>query len=120
MRPPQPRCAGCTICSRAILRCATGYSGRYEVIGTRRPAAEDIQKLSYTEQVINEALRLYSPIHSISRVATEDNTIGGYHIRKGSTVVVSMYATHRLPRYWLDPERFDPERFALRRQTERP
>lgn len=91
-----------------------------EVIGTRRPAAEDIQKLSYTEQVINEALRLYSPIHSISRVATEDNTIGGYHIRKGSTVVVWMYATHRLPHYWLDPERFDPERFALRRQAERP
>jgi len=90
------------------------------VIGARRPGAEDIPKLSYTEQVINESLRLYSPIHCISRVAMEDNMIGGYYIRQGSTVVVSMYATHRLPSYWLDPERFDPNRFAPERLTERP
>lgn len=90
-----------------------------EVIGARRPAAEDIDKLSYCEQVINESLRLYSPIHSISRVAMEDDEIGGYRVPKGATVMVSMYAVHRLPTHWPDPERFDPDRFAPERVAER-
>ena len=83
-----------------------------EVIGDGPPTEEAVENLIYTEQVVNESLRLYSPIHAISRVATEDNTIGGYLIPKGSTVVVSLYATHRLPQYWPDPERFDPDRFS--------
>lgn len=89
------------------------------VIGTRRPGADDLDKLSYCEQVINESLRLYSPIHSISRVAIEDNELGGYRIPSGSTVMVSMYALHRLTDHWPDPERFDPERFAPERAAGR-
>ena len=77
----------------------------------RRRAPTSIAS-SYTEQVINEALRLYSPIHSLSRVALEDDTLGGYHIPAGATIYVSLYATHRLPALWPDPDRFDPERFT--------
>jgi cytochrome P450 len=62
--------------------------------------------------VINEALRLYSPIHSLSRVALEDDSIGGYHIPEGATIYVSLYATHRLARLWPQPHRFDPDRFT--------
>lgn len=82
------------------------------VLGGRVPAQEDLPKLEYTEQVVRESLRLYSPIHSISRVALVDNTIGGYRVPAGATVVVSMYATHRLPKHWPDPETFDPARFT--------
>lgn len=90
------------------------------VVGLRLPDAADIERLEYTEQVVNESLRLYSPIHSISRVALEDDTIGGYAIPAGSTIYVSLYAVHRLPRLWPDPHRFDPERFARERSAARP
>jgi len=90
------------------------------VLGGRAPTATDLDSLLYTEQVINEALRLYSPIHSISRVALEDDTIGGYSIPAGAMIYVSLYATHRLPQFWPDPDRFDPERFAPELVAERP
>ena len=80
------------------------------VLGGRVPTSDDIEALAYTEQVINEALRLYSPIHSISRVAVTDDVLGGYHIPAGATIYVSLYATHRLPSLWPDPHRFDPDR----------
>jgi len=83
------------------------------VLGERPdPTAEDLERLTWMQQVVNESLRLYSPIHSISRVALEDDTIGGYAIPKGAMLYVSLYATHRLPTLWPDPDRFDPERFA--------
>jgi cytochrome P450 len=82
-----------------------------DVLGNRLPTAAELRKLQYTSQVIDESMRLYSPIHSISRVAMENDTVGGFHIPAGSTVCMSMYATHRLPQHWPDPERFDPTRF---------
>jgi cytochrome P450 len=82
------------------------------VLGGRLPTSADLDRLDYTEQVINEALRLYSPIHSLSRVALADDTLGGYHIPAGATIYVSLYATHRLPTLWPDPDRFDPGRFT--------
>jgi cytochrome P450 len=91
-----------------------------DVLGTRVPTAADIDALGYTEQVINESLRLYSPIHSLSRVALEEDTIGGYAIPAGTTIYVSLYATHRLARLWPDPERFDPDRFTAERNAARP
>jgi cytochrome P450 len=90
------------------------------VLGGRAPGNADLSGLVYTEQVINEALRLYSPIHSLSRVALEDDTIGGYHVPAGATIYVSLYATHRLPSLWPDPDRFDPERFTADEVARRP
>jgi cytochrome P450 len=81
------------------------------LLGDRLPTAADIHRLQYTGQVIDESLRLHSPIHSISRVALEDDSIGGYHIPKGVTVAISMYAIHRQARLYPDPEKFDPSRF---------
>jgi len=83
-----------------------------EQLGQRTPTGEDLDRLPYLEQVLQESLRIYSPIHSLSRVASEDCPVGGFTLRKDSTAVVSLYATHRLPEYWPDPERFDPERFT--------
>jgi len=81
-------------------------------LGGRIPSGEDLERLEYVERVLQESLRIYSPIHSLSRVATQDCPIGGFTLKKDSTAVVSLYATHRLPEYWPDPERFDPERFT--------
>lgn len=90
------------------------------VLAGRMPTNADLDRLVYTEQVVNEALRLYSPIHSLSRVALTDDTIGGYHIPAGATIYVSLYATHRLPTLWPDPDRFDPERFTKDLVEQRP
>ncbi len=91
-----------------------------EVLGGRLPTTADVERLVYTEQVVNEALRMYSPIHSLSRVALEDDTIGGFHVPAGATIYVSLYATHRLPSLWPDPDRFDPERFTKDQIARRP
>lgn len=90
------------------------------VLGSGVPTLEQLEELKYTEQVINETLRLYSPIHSISRVALEDDTIGGYFIPAGAMIYVSLYATHRLAQIWPNPDRFDPARFTPEAEAGRP
>ena len=92
----------------------------HDVLGTNTPTASDLDSLEYTEQVINETLRLYSPIHSISRVALEDDRIGGYDIPAGSMIYVSLYATHRIPEIWPDPDQFNPDRFTPELIAQRP
>jgi cytochrome P450 len=53
-------------------------------------------------------------------VALTDDSLGGYHIPAGTTIYVSLYATHRLAQLWPDPERFDPERFTPENSERRP
>lgn len=90
------------------------------VLGTGLPTLAQLDELEYTERIVNETLRLYSPIHSISRVALEDDTIGGYFIPAGAMVYISLHATHRLAHIWPEPERFDPDRFAPELEAARP
>ncbi len=85
----------------------------------RTLTVEEIDSMTYVEQVFKESLRLYSPIHSLSRVALEDCELGGYSIPRGATVMVSLYASHRLPQHWPRPERFDPERFSASQSAAR-
>jgi cytochrome P450 len=80
------------------------------VLGERAPTMADA--LPYTEMVIREALRIYPPAPGFAREPIGDATIGGYKIRKGSLLLVNSYALHRDPRFFEDPERFDPERFG--------
>jgi cytochrome P450 len=62
--------------------------------------------------VFEEALRLYPPVHTIDRTAVKEDWIGGVRIPPGATIFISIYATHRNPTLWPEPERFDPERFT--------
>ncbi len=90
------------------------------VLGGRTPAFEDLERLSYTEMVLKESMRLLPPVWGLSRFVAEDDDVGGYRIPKGSRVVLSQYVTHRHPGLWDAPERFDPERFTLERSAGRP
>lgn len=82
------------------------------VLNGRTPTIADLPQLPYTNMVIKEAMRLYPPVTDVSREATQDCEIGGYSIPKGTTLVASQWVMHRNPRYFTDPEVFNPERWA--------
>jgi len=81
------------------------------VLNGRTPVAEDLHKLEYTRQVIEEGLRLYPPAWMVGRKALEDDEIGGFHIPKGWNLLMPTFIVHRDPAWWTDPEKFDPTRF---------
>lgn len=81
-------------------------------IGPEEPTYTHLRQLTYLDQVIKEALRLYPPIHLGSRIAATDLTFGAYRIPRGTRVLYSIYLTHRDRRLWPAPDRFDPERFS--------
>jgi cytochrome P450 len=83
------------------------------------PTVERITALRYTTQVIKEAMRLYPPAYAIDRQVPEGDVIGGYRIPPGADVFVSPWVTHRHPRIWKQPQRFDPDRFALEQEQQR-
>ncbi|XP_011362285.1 cytochrome P450 4V2 [Pteropus vampyrus] len=84
-----------------------------EVFGkSDRPAtSEDLKKLKYLDCVIKETLRLFPSVPIIVRNLNEDCEIAGFNIAKGSQMFIIAYALHRDPRYFPNPEEFQPERF---------
>ena len=82
------------------------------VLGERHLSFSVVPKFEFTTQVILEALRLYPPFWMVDRMALADDRAGDLDIPRGSTVVVFIYGTHHSPRYWENPESFDPERFT--------
>jgi len=83
-----------------------------QVLGDGPPTAEAVERLTYTEMVVRETLRLYPSFAMIPKDVREDDEIAGYHVPRGAVAVVSPHLTQRHPEFWPDPERFDPERFA--------
>ncbi|MCA9771064.1 MAG: cytochrome P450, partial [Myxococcales bacterium] len=82
------------------------------VLGGRTPAAEDVPRLVYTQQVIRESLRLYSPSYAFARECVEADEMRGWRVPVGTTMVFSQWAVHRDPRTYEDPEAFRPERWT--------
>jgi cytochrome P450 len=82
------------------------------VLGGRRPNFADLAELKWTRMVIEEAMRLYPPVHTTARTAIGEDRIGGVRVPPGALVTISPYVTHRNPNLWPEPERFDPERFS--------
>ena len=81
------------------------------VLGGRAPEFADLSKLTYTRCVLDEALRLYPPLWTFSRTAVADDRIDGLDIPAGTNVMMNMFAVHRRPELWDNPEGFDPGRF---------
>lgn len=78
--------------------------------------AQHFDQLQVTMRVLKEGMRLYPPVPTMIRVATEDTTLGGLELPKGTLVFVMVYATHRHRQLWEDPDRFDPDRFLPERE----
>lgn len=85
------------------------------------PGYDDIGKLTYLRQAIEETLRLSPPVLSFDRMALEDTVIGGkYPIKRGEAVSVLTGALHRQPQWGDNVELFDPDRFVAERSAARP
>jgi cytochrome P450 len=90
------------------------------VLGGRTPTYDDLPNLTYTRMVLAESMRLYPPAWTLERMAVNDCEIGGYTIKANTLVLMSQYIAHRDPRWWPEPEKFDPMRWTPEAQTGRP
>ena len=91
-----------------------------KVLQGMSPSLEDLQGLPYLTMVISESMRLYPPAWVIGRRAIEDHHAGDFLIPAGSIVAMSQYVMHRDPRYYPEPEKFDPERWTPKARMQRP
>jgi cytochrome P450 len=89
------------------------------VLNGRQPEYDDVANLLYTRMVIEEVMRLYPPAWGFSRQALNDDELGGYRLPSGWLAFVIPYVLHRLPAYWEEADRFEPERFSPARSADR-
>jgi len=89
------------------------------VLQGRAATGDDLARLTFIRQIIDEALRLYPPAGVVSRTAMQHDTLCGTEVRPGDTVMIPIYALHRNSRLWEDPDSFKPERFADRKAIDR-
>lgn len=89
-------------------------------IGDRAPVLADLAALGSVRRVIDETLRLYPAVSSLTRQTHAADEIGGYEIPRDSIVFLSPWVTHRHPAFWEAPDRFDPDRFLPERAAGRP
>ncbi|OYR45102.1 MULTISPECIES: cytochrome P450 [unclassified Halorubrum] len=80
------------------------------------PTPADVRECPALTAAVDEALRLYPPVHSFFREPTEPVTLGGYRVPAGVVLTLSPWAVHRDERWWDDPETYRPERWL--RQTD--
>ena len=80
----------------------------------------DLGRLPLLQRIVHETLRLFPGGWALDRKAQRAHTLGGFAVRRGAVVLVSPFLMHRNPRYWKDPEQFDPDRFLPERRESVP
>jgi cytochrome P450 len=83
-----------------------------QVLDGRCPSVADLPHLCYTDSIVKEAMRLYPPIAVMPRIATQDYEIDGYKVPAECTILISAWVMHRHPRYFEQPDMFNPDRWT--------
>jgi cytochrome P450 len=80
--------------------------------GTKVPTGDDLPKLKYTEKIFKETLRIRPSVWALSRLTNDEYKIGEYVIPSNSIIFMSQYAMHNNPKYYTDPDNFNPDRWT--------
>ncbi|GAA4412460.1 cytochrome P450 [Nibrella viscosa] len=84
------------------------------------PTAETVRGLTYTLQVVQETMRLYPPAWLFGRKPIADEPMGEFRLPANLGVLICPYLLHRDPKYWPNPNQFNPDNFLPERIKERP
>ncbi len=87
--------------------------------GNEPPAFAALRLLPYTQQVLQESMRLYPPAFALGRQPVADDLILGHPVPAGSIVFLSIAALHRDPAFWEKPDDFFPDHFDPAIEKER-
>lgn len=82
-----------------------------EVLGDGPLTPEALPRLTYTDAVVREAMRVYPPVYAMGREALRDTDLGGHTIKAGDQLALFQWVVHRDERWWTDPLTFRPERW---------
>ena len=85
----------------------------------RAPTMNDIPQLTYTRRVLDETMRLAPPAWVLGRMSLQQDAFGEFTLPARSMVLISPYTLHRHPRYWHNPDTFDPDRVEFAEQPPR-
>jgi cytochrome P450 len=80
-------------------------------LGGSAPTPELLGRLPLLERIIKESLRLLPPVVYLPRITTRSTELGGCELAAGTMVLLSPYVTHHLPRVFVRPQRFEPDRW---------
>jgi len=83
------------------------------------PTYEEINKLEYLEQCLEESMRLYPAAPRLERMVDQDCVVDGISLKKGSFVSAMIYGMHHNADIYPDPEAYDPERFSSENKESR-
>ncbi|GLU42648.1 hypothetical protein Musp01_02720 [Muricauda sp. NBRC 101325] len=96
---------------------------RVELNKTQDPrpfTADTLQQFTYTNQVIKEGLRHYPAISAVMRKPKKEVELNDIRIGPSANFLINIYGMHHHPDYWGHPEKFDPERFTIEADKNRP
>ena len=91
-----------------------------QTLADQPPTVTDLPRLRYAEAVVMESMRLRPPIYAFGREALDECEIGGFHVPKKTTILMSQWVVQRDPRWFSEPEKFQPERWLDHRAHEFP
>ncbi|XP_071488189.1 cytochrome P450 4V2-like [Diadema antillarum] len=77
----------------------------------RHVTTDDLQKLTYLTCVVKETLRVLPSVPVIGRTLDSDIILDGKLVPKETSIILGIYALHRDPGQFPDPDKFDPDRF---------
>jgi cytochrome P450 len=90
-----------------------------DLLDGAEPTAGDVGEMEFATRVLNEAMRLYPPVYVLFREPRTDVRLAGHRVPEGALVMLPQWVIHRDPRYYDEPERFDPDRWLPERAADR-